>query len=84
MTGDKIEYFSLPIMLVGKFPPLPLKEKKPQDRIKNIEYSHMFRERPLEYSILSILCMPVPKTFELLRCSKQQAYYCEMTLYKQI
>ena len=44
----------------------------------------MFRERPLEYSILSILCMPVPKTFKLLRCSIQQAYYCEMTLYKQI
>ena len=38
----------------GKIPPLPLKEKKPQDRIKDIEYSHMFRERPLEYSIFSI------------------------------
>ena len=70
MTGEKIEYFSLPIMLVGNLPPLPLKEKNPQDRIKNIEYSHIFRERPLEYSILSILCMPVQKKLALLRCYK--------------
>ena len=59
---------------------LPLK-RLTQDRIK-IWNIHIFAEHPLEYSMLSISCMPVQKTLKVLMMFEATGCYCEMTLSK--
>jgi hypothetical protein len=59
---------------------LPLK-RLTQDRIK-IWNIHIFAEHPLEYSMLSISCMPVQKTLKVRMMFEATGCYCEMTLSK--
>ena len=50
--------------------------------IANNSESNMFqcRNTPLEYSILSVSCMPVQKILKILMIFEAAGHYCEMTL----